>query len=169
VNERQGPIPDSYWVNPGRLLAGEYPGAASDRATAAKLALFQAAGVDTFIDLTEAGEYHLRPYAALAAELGMQYARFPIRDLGTPSVDEMREILDTIDSEDAAGRTVYVHCYGGVGRTGTAVGCHLIRHGMASEEALASIARWRGGTPKAYRVSPETRAQLAFVRAWPEA
>jgi len=23
----KAPIPDSYWVEPGRLLAGEYPGA----------------------------------------------------------------------------------------------------------------------------------------------
>ena len=32
---RQPPIPDSYWVVPGRLLAGEYPGARSEAGSAA--------------------------------------------------------------------------------------------------------------------------------------
>lgn len=31
----------------------------------------------------------------------------------------------------AAGQTVYVHCYGGIGRTGTVVGCWLVRHGLS--------------------------------------
>ena len=80
MTERQGPIPDSYSVIPGRLLAGAYPGATSDAAAAAKLALFREAGVHGFIDLTEADEYHLNPYATLAAELGMTHVRFPIED-----------------------------------------------------------------------------------------
>ncbi len=168
ARERPGPIPDSYWVVPERLLAGEYPGAASNDAAEAKLALFHEAGVDGFVDLTEAGEYGLSPYAALAAELGMTHTRLPIRDVSCPTVGEMREILDTIDSEVALGKTLYVHCYGGIGRTGTVVGCHLVRHGQAPEEALESIAAWRKGTPDGHRPSPETPAQRAFILGWTE-
>jgi hypothetical protein len=168
VSERQGPIPDSYWVVPGRLLAGEYPGAASDDEAKAKLELFREAGVDGFIDLTEAEEYALRPYAGLAAELGMTHARFPVPDFGCPTADEMREILDTIDGELARGKTLYVHCYGGIGRTGTVVGCHLVRHGSSLAQALESIAAWRKGTPDSFRESPETPQQKAFIRAWTE-
>ncbi|MSR27507.1 MAG: hypothetical protein EXS06_10930, partial [Planctomycetaceae bacterium] len=39
-------------------------------------------------------------------------------------------ILADIDAELAAGRPVYVHCWGGVGRTGTVVGLvHVARRG----------------------------------------
>jgi hypothetical protein len=31
MTPNQGPIPDSHWVVPGRLLAGEYPGSKSDK------------------------------------------------------------------------------------------------------------------------------------------
>jgi hypothetical protein len=50
------PIPNSYWVQPGRWLAGEYPGAEDEAESARRIALLCAAGLDTFIDLTEAGE-----------------------------------------------------------------------------------------------------------------
>ena len=39
----------------------------------------------------------------------------------------------------AGGRTVYLHCRGGIGRTGTVLGCYLVRQGQTAEEALASI------------------------------
>ena len=86
------------------------------------------AGIDCFIDLTEVGElepYEDRLYAEAAARgRKVEYLRFPIRDVSVrQSPDKMREILDTIDALSAK-RIVYVHCWGGVGRTGTVIGCH---------------------------------------------
>src|SRR3712207_6971239 len=47
----------------------------------------------------------------------------------------------------AEGGLPYVHCWGGIGRTGTVVGCYLVEHGMDGEQAIAAIAEWRAGTP----------------------
>jgi protein-tyrosine phosphatase len=80
----------------------------------------------------------------------------------------MCETLDAIDEALARGKNVYVHCYAGVGRTGTVVGCYLVRHGMAPRDALATIARWREGRSTAHRRSPETDNQERFVLAWSE-
>ena len=79
----------------------------------------------------------------------------------------MTSILETIDGVLAAGRAVYVHCYGGIGRTGTVVGCFLARHGMAGAEALEQIARWRERTPDGWKRSPETDEQRQMVLNWP--
>jgi hypothetical protein len=49
------PIPDSYWVIPGRLLAGEYPGHKDEAQTLVKLRRFSEVGVTLFFDLTEGG------------------------------------------------------------------------------------------------------------------
>lgn len=168
------PIADSYWVRPGLLLAGEYPGARSDAEARTKLGTLLDAGVRQFIDLTEAGEYNLRPYwplvQQLAAERGIEVAhrRLSIPDMGTPDPAHMVAILDAIDAATAAAQPVYVHCFGGIGRTGTVVGCYLVRHGANAEAALAEIEQRRRGTPDGYRESPETTEQRRFVRSWRE-
>ncbi|NJN80266.1 MAG: hypothetical protein HC797_07245 [Anaerolineales bacterium] len=46
----------------------------------------------------------------------------------------MKNILDTIDNEIENGNPVYVHCWGGVGRTGITAACYLIRHGLSHEK-----------------------------------
>lgn len=78
------------------------------------------------------------------------------------------QILDTIDEHLAAGRTVYVHCWGGVGRTGLIVGCWLARHGRRGEEALERLRQlWRRNPKSLRRRSPERPEQEEYVRRWP--
>ena len=172
IRQHKSPIPDSYWVQPGRLLAGEYPGALQDERARQKLRQLLEAGVSFFLDLTEEGEYGLKPYAPFlheeAAALGCstEHRRRPIRDMETPTQEEMAGILDTIDAALDAGHTVYVHCYGGIGRTGTVIGCYLVRHGMSGEEALEEIAGLRQGTPDGWKRSPETEPQRQMVQNW---
>jgi predicted protein tyrosine phosphatase len=168
------PIEDSYWVVPQRVLAGEYPGARTEPEARRKLIWLLDAGIRQFVDLTETGEYGLEPYwplvQQLAAQRGLQvaHARLSIPDMGTPPPVQMAAILDTIDAAAGEERPVYVHCFGGIGRTGTVVGCYLVRHGYRGVEALAEIARRRQDTPDGYRQSPETEAQREMVLAWRE-
>ncbi len=166
------PIPDSYWVKPGQLLAGEYPRAKDEAESRLKLRRFLEAGITMFIDLTEPGESGLEPYTALlqteAAALGrpVEHRRFAIPDFSVPSPAAMAQILDAIDTALEAGHIVYLHCWGGIGRTGTVVGCYLVRHGWSGEAALAHIARLRRGTPDGARLSPETEFQRQMIRSW---
>ena len=78
----------------------------------------------------------------------------------------MTRILTTIREEIAAGRPVYVHCWGGVGRTGTVVGCWLVDSGLAGPAAIERIAELRAATPDRERQSPETDAQCRYVCEW---
>lgn len=166
------PIPDSYWVRPGQLLAGEYPGAPKDEEARQKLRQILDAGIDMFLDLTEIGEYALKAYAQLlteeAAILGrnVEHRRISIPDMSTPTANIMTTILDTIDAALSANHIVYVHCFGGIGRTGTVIGCYLIRHGLSGAEALGQIAHMRQGTPDGWKRSPETSAQRQMVENW---
>jgi protein-tyrosine phosphatase len=164
MSREAGPIPDSYWIEPGRLCAGEYPSTRDPAEAAEKLRRLRVAGIDTFIDLTEEGEYGLAPYAQHLD--GLEHQRLSIPDLGVPTIERMGEILDVIDTALSRGRTVYVHCYGGVGRTGTVIACHLVRHGVTADQALGLVAEWRRGTPDGHRESPETPEQRRFVGDW---
>jgi hypothetical protein len=157
-------IPASYWVTE-RLAAGQYPGAKDPDEAAAKVARFAEEGVTTFIDLTHPADMML-PYEHLLD--GATRVAFPIIDNDIPTEAEMSEILDAIDSALDRGDSVYVHCWGGHGRTGTVIGCWLVRHGATYDEAVAQIDTSRRPLPvyRANPLSPQTPEQHAFVRAW---
>lgn len=166
------PIPESYWVVPGRLLAGEYPGQSDEERTRKRIDAFLENGFSTFIDLTRPTE--LVPYARILTEQANAYAvqvshqRFPIGDFGLPTPEQMNAILDTLDQSLQAGQKIYLHCWGGIGRTGTTVGCYLVRQGMSGVEALTQLTAWWKSVPKSrYHLhSPETVEQMNFVRNW---
>jgi len=160
----------AWWVEPGRILAGEYPGNPADDGRDHKLALLADAGIETIIDLTRDDD-RLAAYAgrwqALGAARGRRLARIhhPIRDLGVTTAEGYDAIVADIARERAAGRSVYVHCWGGVGRTGTVVGCWHVSQGVSAAEALDRIAAARRGTRKADRPAPETSGQVDAVHA----
>jgi protein tyrosine/serine phosphatase len=71
----------------------------------------------------------------------------------------------------AAGRNVYVHCWGGSGRTGTVVGCWLRRHGLAEpEEVLGVLQELRGSGDRdgGHKDTPQTPDQRWMVESWEE-
>ncbi len=152
----------------GRLLAGEFPRARMNLDSEAKLRQFERAGVTSFIDLTEEDE--LSSYVQWLNPKTQTHRRIPIRDQSVPnSEEEMTRILDTIDAELEAGETIYVHCFGGIGRTGTVIGCWLARHpGIAGEgSALERLGELFAQSSKSvYARSPETPEQVEFVRRW---
>ena len=164
--ERALPLPNCYWVIPGVLLAGEYPGGQSPEDTQERLQKLVGAGVRCIIDLTHPDE--LEPYDD-DLPLSIDYVRKPIRDHGLPARREhMIEIQACLDHALRAGRLTYVHCRAGIGRTGTVVGCFLVERGMAGIDALDELNRvWQQCKRSAsWPHVPETDDQCEYVRKW---
>ena len=157
-------IPASYWVT-DTLAAGQYPGSQEPEEAATRLTRFADAGITTFVDLTHPRD-RMEPYEHLLTT--QTRLHFPIVDNDVPTVTEMTTILDAIDTAVEGDETVYVHCWGGHGRTGTAIGCWLVRHGVTADDAIALIRERRCSLPvfQANPLSPQTREQHAFVHAW---
>ena len=86
--------------------------------------------------------------------------------MSIPATEVMAEILGAIESELAAGKPVYFHCWGGIGRTGTVAACWLIEQGRSCDSALETLNLLRASIPDADRESPQTEEQRTFVRAW---
>jgi len=173
------PFPQSYWVVPGRLLAGCYPQAGNERTSRQMLENLLDAGIRQFVSLMEPVEldWDDRPFPpyenrlkdlADARGVAVAFSRMPIRDMSVPTDGHMEKILDLIDRSIGDQRPVYVHCLGGRGRTGTVVGCYLARHGHAkSLRALDLINTLRKDTVDHARPSPETPEQVNMVLRWP--
>ena len=81
----------AWWVEPGRLLAGEYPGARTPEKTRQKVRLIVDAGIDTIIDLTtprDGLEKYEEALTAVAEQAGRQvrYYAYPIPDMEVSTV-----------------------------------------------------------------------------------
>ena len=154
-----------------RLFAGEYPGSLAPEVTQDRLKFLLEKGVQTFIDLTSPND-HLDPYEPVMLELDEGLTRYSheIPDLGVPKTPAvMRGILDRLRSELDAGRTCYVHCWGGIGRTGTVIGCWLKESGLDAVAALDEVQRrYAAGMEKVVRhpYSPQTPEQIRYVKDW---
>jgi predicted protein tyrosine phosphatase len=167
------PIPESYWVVPGSFLAGAYPFSTLNEAVVRqRCTAFLQAGFNTFFDLTRVGE--LPAYLpslqeeAFRHDISIDYQRIHFQDKGLPEHHQMAVLLDAIDAALAAGRKVYLHCWGGIGRTGMAVGCWLVRHGLTGGQALIRLNELyrTAGQSHFSPQSPETDAQVKFILDW---
>ena len=160
------PLNQSYEVScyGGTVYAGEYPGDKYGEKAAEKLNHMHHFGVRHFIDLTEEGE--LTPYNHLLPK-DTTYTRFPIVDCGAPkSVESVQRLLLRIEELKKMDGYVYVHCWGGVGRTGTIVACYLSQNWKEPElnHTLEVLRRNFSEMPKsAYRETPETKEQINFI------
>jgi ADP-ribosylglycohydrolase len=86
--------------------------------------------------------------------------RYPIVDGGVPSdMASFAELLATIEERLRSGQRVVVACRGGLGRTGTVVGCLLRDSGLTGAEAIAV-------TRKSRRKTIENAEQETFVLSW---
>ena len=172
------PFPRSYWVIPGKLYAGTYPGDPDDSIMETKIASLLDCGICRVVNLMEKheidhnGRYFLdysEKLQELALKRGMNASmtRFPIKDVSIPSRPLMKDILDHIDRNITEGLPTYVHCWGGKGRTGTVVGCYIARHGLATgNDALEMIDHLRRNDANSYEPSPETKEQRDMVMSW---
>jgi len=177
TDKRSLPFARSYWVQSGKLLAGCYPGSADYEEGVKKLSGLLDCGIRHVINLMEEGEKDKSgqpfvPYENVFIALGeakgieASITRMPIRDVSVPTPQAMRAILDEINKFISINRPVYVHCWGGRGRTGTVVGCYLVRHGLTGKEALKKIKELRRNESTGYLPSPETREQIKMVLSW---
>lgn len=164
------PLYQSYMITGhGIIFAGEYPGDKDDEVAKQKINQMLHFGIKHFIDLTE--EHELYPYSQWLPE-EVTYIRFPIRDCGTPkSISEVHKLLQRIEELKKQDGYTYIHCWGGVGRTGTIIACMLAewREKAGIEDVLNCLRDCFSQMPKStHRQTPETKEQIDFIKRFTE-
>jgi len=157
------PFEKSYWIIPGKVLAGQYP------RDEEQLKELLSAGIKTFINLTQEGEIakdgsEMYDYAPLLSEYGATMHRMSIEDASIPSKALMRKVMQIIEASLEDGKAVYFHCWGGVGRTGTVTGSYLMHSKMATRDNVFDLIDYiKRTTPYKDKPSPGQESQREFV------
>ena len=174
INDRfeafiSSPLYQSY--NLGcNVFAGEYPGDKYGEKAEHKLQRMIHFGVRHFVDLTEEGEHE--SYAYLLPP-DCTHTRFPIRDVSVPqSIDQACDVVNKIkELSKRDDGFVYLHCWGGVGRTGILAACYLAEEMKepSFEIVMKNLRNCFSKMPKSsHRVTPETKDQETFIRKYIE-
>lgn len=168
------PISESYWVEPGVLLAGEHPGHWEEALLKRRISRLLDAGVRLFVDLSDRGDV-ARPYRPMLERIcrgrGIvaEYANHPLPAEHVPErAEEVVDILRVINEGIERGVRVYVHCSDGIERTGMVMGCWLVERGLDPERALEELARrfLAMGKSQLFRGTPTSAAHLEWVENW---
>lgn len=140
-----GPHSTCNFFLPGILLAGSYPGSMTEPEHTAKIKAVLEAGVDTFVCLQEREELsRFTPYISIAKELGVamrsgneiEFLHCPIPDGHIAESSLVGAAIATIVDRLLSNHVVYVHCWGGHGRTGTVLCALLVKvYGLNVERA----------------------------------
>ena len=118
------------------------------------------AGVTTVACLLDRNELPAALETAYAGA-GLRLLHFPVPDMGVPrDADAFHVYLRSLLDRLAAGETIYLHCFAGLGRTGTALACLLMLVGESAATAVAAVR-------EAYRrEAVESGGQRRFVEAF---
>lgn len=155
-------LKELYWIEgpwDGRLAVGPRPrGGDWLRDDIAK---WKQAGIHSVLSLlTPEEESHLdlRGEAGEVRAQGMEFTSFPIPDRQIPKSEaKFSEVLAGMARDLSAGRNVLVHCRQGIGRSGLAATCLLVKNGLSPGAAVDSVSAARG------LPVPETTEQREWI------
>lgn len=184
----RGPHDTCNYVLPRQLLAGSYPGSKREPEHTLKIRACLAVGVDSFLCLQPWEELARRfvPYASVAKRLmeedeelartrsqalgvprekgakALEFLHLPMPDGGVTEDEKLRTALGVIVEKIQKGRILYVHCWGGHGRTGTLIcGLLVAYYGLTTRQAQEYYmqAHTQRSSPRAAGYWPHSQEQ----------
>lgn len=155
-----------FWILKDKFLAGPLPQLHKTEGKPLVSDLLKL-GITCFIDLT-ADETRGYEYW-LDLPPTAKHIKFSIRDFSVPDPIFMKNIIEKINYEINHGGVVYLHCWGGKGRTGTVLGCWLkenFKNNMTPDGKVL-LELWRQSPLSVLRPEiPETTEQKEYIKRW---
>ena len=139
----------------GGLILARCPG--RDHTAKDDVARFSAYGAGLLLSLVEPHEF--ADHGGLATALavaGIAFCHMPVADFGVPEAQAWATVSTDLHERLDLGEIVAIHCWSGLGRTGTIAARLLVGRGVAPELAITTVRNARPG-------AIETAGQLAWA------
>jgi len=161
-----GPTPESNWLIPSRIMVGAFPASEDDNETDELISSLLFSRVSTFVCLQQEYQVHvteqdwregraLRPYFKDAKSIaekfqgtiyadivcpptGLRFIHFPIVDCSISDDTYILKLCIDLVRRISQGEILYIHCWGGHGRTGTVVSIMLhLMYGLSALDCMS--------------------------------
>lgn len=147
------------WIEPGKILAGSIPTCGEDIDTLASL------GITYIFTLTRRGLLSCQDIATKLGEHQIFWGHFPIPDCGLPddktNLDNMLSIMNAFYT----ATPFYIHCRGGIGRTGMILQLFYLSRGYTLEQAREMVScRWN--IQHVANAAQQGSPQREFIESW---
>jgi hypothetical protein len=96
----------------------------------------------------------------LCAAAGVEFAHFPVSNMGVGPREQAHELLTSLAERLRAGESIAVHCWASVGRGPTLAAAMMVLAGVPAADAWARIEAARG------REVPDTHEQRAWASSF---
>jgi protein-tyrosine phosphatase len=121
----------SWWIDDPLVLGSSNP-------TTGQVKKLYEEGFRSIISLLDEGEQS--PNYDIEEVEAMGYKRYsiPLKDFSAPGLDDLKTFLEVVERAVGQGK-VLVHCYAGIGRTGTMAAAYWIDKGLSVNEAMRKV------------------------------
>ncbi len=111
----------------------------------------------TLVSPDELIDYGVENLRESYKQAGFENRYLGIKDQGVSSFQQMKGLVGWMAEAVDEGKSIMIHCVGGLGRSGLAAACYLAARGAGAAEAIAEVRRAR--SPRAI----ESEEQRRFV------
>lgn len=143
------------WIIPGKLGGMRHPSDPNE------VSLLAREGITGLISLTE----EAASIGVAARREGMRWLHLPIQDFHAPELSQIDDAVRFINTELGKGGSVVVHCWAGVGRTGTILASYLVSQGELPDRAMERVRQKNPGSIETEKQEQAIR-EYHFERIW---
>ena len=129
---------DFYWIIKNVIAGMSHPGQDPE-----VLRQIKDMGVGSIVSLTESA-----PSPDLLRRYGLRFLHLPVTDFMAPRQNQIDRFIEFCEERD--DHAIVVHCLAGRGRTGTMLGCFLVRRGLSARESIEKVRTARPGAIESF-------------------